>query len=527
MNCKTQYPSISNLAKPPPQVDQPSEITPQDVLEKKCDMQGINWYHFQATRADARKMRRQTTENFTSVVDRKPTSMFATADYESNFRSDWSPALSLGDSFFTFRETKTRPSSSYSHWQLRHNVSASSRNAIFYYTKPDPVYDTESNQVYTRTDVKCLNPSGNSIRKVMNLRHLSTSDFPRMNAIACLCATNGFLILGGLNEGLYAMKSLSLSAETESTMGMLSSSASYHDGVNHVHTFLDRRSGLPQAAFTTNDSLIQILDCKTNTIVSQHRFCSPVNASATSPDGRLRIHVSDNTIPLVTDAENGRILARLPDHRDHGFACAWSPDGLNMATGHQDGIVQIWDARKMSQSVHALPAEMGGVRALEYSPLGSGPPVLAMAEPVDFVSVVDARTYNSKQNIEFLGEISGISFPPDGDTLFVGNADPMYGGIMEFGRTGQSKKSYFEDTEIRSSVQDHEDELIYEDEVHALQARSRDGEHARQVGLQRLTQWQTKEYDWALQQELKLDGRVKRTKKQRWRRNIGLEKMVF
>ena len=48
-----------------------------------------------------------------------------------------------------------------------------------------------------------------------------------------------------------------------------------------------------------------------------------------------------------------------------------------------------------------IAAEMAGVRKLKFSPLGSGKRVLVAAEPADFVSIIDAATFSSKQTLSF------------------------------------------------------------------------------------------------------------------------------
>ncbi len=74
---------------------------------------------------------------------------------------------------------------------------------------------------------------------------------------------------------------------------------------------------------------------------------------------------------------------------------------------------------------------MAGCRALRFSPLGNGgPPVLAMAEPADFLHVVDATTWEDGQTVEFWGEIGGIEFSPSSEELWVANVDKAVGGLM-------------------------------------------------------------------------------------------------
>lgn len=58
---------------------------------------------------------------------------------------------------------------------------------------------------------------------------------------------------------------------------------------------------------------------------------------------------------------------------------------------------------------------------------------LAMAEPADFVHVFDVRrNYERCQEIDLFGEISGVSFSPDTQSLFIGVADRTYGSLLEY-----------------------------------------------------------------------------------------------
>ena len=370
----------------------------------------------------------------------------------------------------------------------------------------------------------------------MDLCKHHDSEAPRLLKIACMTASDGVLIAGDLHEGNYAMKSLSRTCDDADIRGTVNESG-IAAGINHIHTFLHRRSSLPHAVFCVNDCYVRVMDCNTTQWVYDRKWESPVNCSATSPDGRLRIHVSDNPWPIVSNAETGEILARLPGHKDHGFACDWSPDGITMATGHQDGIVQVWDARKMKEAVHVLPAEMGGIRSLKFSPLGAGHPVLVMAEPIDFVSIVDARTFRSKQDIEFFGEISGISMPPDGGSLFIGNADQKRGGIYEFERTGYNGE--FKHRSLRcSNLQQRKDQkrqAIYKTSPEDSECEDSVGEASTEAKLKRRWKlddhnagiWHTREHDWALEADIDNDWRAILTKKQRWRRDLRLEELVL
>ena len=65
---------------------------------------------------------------------------------------------------------------------------------------------------------------------------------------------------------------------------------------------------------------------------------------------------------------------------------------------------------------------------------------MAMAEPQDFVHVFDTKEDFARcQEVDLFGEISGISFSPDGEALFVGIADRTYGSLLEFHRNRNNK----------------------------------------------------------------------------------------
>jgi len=61
---------------------------------------------------------------------------------------------------------------------------------------------------------------------------------------------------------------------------------------------------------------------------------------------------------------------------------------------------------------------------------------MAMAEPADFVHVFDVGSgYTKRQELDFFGEISGLSFSPDTEALFVGIWDRTYGSLLQYSRS--------------------------------------------------------------------------------------------
>lgn len=88
--------------------------------------------------------------------------------------------------------------------------------------------------------------------------------------------------------------------------------------------------------------------------------------------------------------------------------------------------------RNLTKSVSALKGNLGAIRSIRYSSDGR---FMAMAEPADFVHVFDVKSgYDKEQEIDFFGEISGMSYSPDTESLFIGVWDRTYGSLLEFGR---------------------------------------------------------------------------------------------
>lgn len=356
-------------------------------------------------------------------------------------------------------------------------MSATSKNAVYY---------------AARSKVICADPTLGTEQAVMDFTKPSRgSDNLTLQKISTMTASDGVLIAGGFG-GEYAMMSLSANYDSALTSGLITDN--YNGITNHIHTFKDRRSGSPLAVFSSNDDHIRVLDCNTNTFIKEHRYPFPINCAATSPDGRLRLVVGDHCNPWVVDAESGERIVRLHNHRDYGFACAWADDGIHIATGNQDGIVQVWDARNFKRPLQIIGTTMGGVRSMRFSPVGSGKRVLLMAEPADIIFVVDAVSFESTQRFDFFGEIGGISFVPDGESFFAANTDVNFGGLLEFERVGFGERYGVPGQGLAASDRDRPRET---------------------------------EYDWRPDAELDDDARAGRTEAHRRRRGLDLHDLVL
>ncbi|MCJ1380853.1 hypothetical protein MMC17_003962 [Xylographa soralifera] len=466
------------------------EILVEDLDYEQCDYQGLDWSKIGAKREDARAIRNMLYCNYRNYPDME--------DRLFEDHRDRVSTLPTSDNSFRFRRFMPRHKAKLAHFQLRHLLAAPTKNAVFF---------------PTAHGVSCADTTFNTQQCVMDFAKCRGDGPTVVTRVSTLAASDGVVVIGGY-EGEYAVKSLFSADDGCFAAGLLTR---WNNNItNHVHTFLGRRSGLPQVVFCSNDSKVRVLDCYTDTVIQTRDFGWIVNCSVTSPDGRLRLIVGDDTQPVVVDAESGRKIVGLERHHDYGFACDWSPNGVYMATGNQDGSVQIWDARNWNRPLLKEPigTEVGGARSLHFSPVGGGRPVLLMAEPADIVSVVDAVTFETSQRFDFFGEIGGTAFVPGGSSFFVANTDQALGGLFEFERV-QWDDFGKDDISTARRLQPLEDldMSLYRDEEYM----SDDDESLPEADRN----------DWIPDEELDTDPRVLHTRTRQRYRGMGLEQLVF
>ncbi|EWC45275.1 hypothetical protein DRE_06002 [Drechslerella stenobrocha 248] len=378
----------------------PNELNSCDVDDCCSDYQGIPWRELDIERHKFRLLRDEKYSNYANL---KP--------YPEPHRVPHT--LPVRDNFLHFRKTYNNVDARFSHFQLRHVVCAVSKNDVF--------YTGESTVIR-------LDPQTGAMNTVIDLRKPCSGEPIKITTLA---SELGVIIAGGF-YGEYAMKSLDSTMESKPVEGLVTTDL---NGItNHVHFFKSRTTGTPMAVFSSNDEKLRVLNCYRNQIVEEFKLPWAINCSATSPDGRLRVIVGDAKEVVIQGADDGETIHQLPGHLDYGFACAWSDDGHTIATGNQDMMVRIYDARNFKREVAVLDADIAGARSLRFTPVGSGPRVLAFAEPADIVSIVDAVSWESRQRIDFFGEIAGIDFSPSGQELYIANSDRMVGGLMQFDR---------------------------------------------------------------------------------------------
>ncbi|KAG5391345.1 hypothetical protein IGI04_021308 [Brassica rapa subsp. trilocularis] len=325
-----------------------------------------------------------------------------------------------GSLFYDFWRNSRSIKSSIIHFQLRNLVWATSKH---------DVYLMSNFLVNHYSTLKCRK------HEVLNLQgHVSPSEkhpgsllegFTKIQ-VSSLAVKDKFLVAGGF-QGEIICKHLDRPGVSFCWR------TTYDDNaITNAIEIYNKPSGALHFIASNNDCGVRDFDMERYQLVNHFHFPWPVNHTSLSPDGKLLTIVGDNPEGLLVDPNTGKTLGTVAGHLDFSFASAWHPDGLTFSTGNQDKTCRVWDVRNLSKSVAVLRGNLGAIRSIRYTSDGK---YMAMAEPADFVHVYDvSKGYETEQEIDFFGEISGISFSPDTEALFIGVWDRTYGSLLEYGR---------------------------------------------------------------------------------------------
>ena len=325
------------------------------------------------------------------------------------------------ETLYRFRSFMPRHRTDFNHYQLRNLVAATDRNSVFYASgnkimRASMACPAWSQTVWDPSKVyRC--PSG------FKITCLATPTSPDRSTPR----SDNVVMIGGFN-GEYGCLNIDEHQNVFYTEGFVTDA---FDGiVTHVHTYPNHRSGLLEAAFSSNDKQLRVLDIPTLEFTNTFPYDHAMNCTAVSTDGRLRVLVGDSKEVLITDVDKGNVITTLNEHTDHGFACAWARDGVRFATGAQDGKVVLWDARNWAQPLAVRHSIMKCARSLHFTDNGE----LVAAENEDVVGIYDRELSGVRQDIRFFGSIAGVALIDGGDEIVVSNSDRTVGGLLTFER---------------------------------------------------------------------------------------------
>ncbi|KAK1272970.1 hypothetical protein QJS04_geneDACA007886 [Acorus gramineus] len=388
-----------------------SKITDTSATQarKGEDIQGIPWDRLTISREKYRQTRLEQYKNYENV----PRS-------GEGSEKECKPTRK-GGMFYEFQRNSRSVKSTFVHFQLR--------NLVWATTKHD-VYMMSHYSVIHWSSLSCnkselLNFSGHVAPREKHPGSL-LEGFTQTQ-ISTLAVRDNLLVAGGF-QGELICKYLDRPGISFCTR------TTYDDNaITNAVEIYDSSSGTIHFMASNNDCGVRDFDMEKFQLAKHFRFPWPVNHTSLSPDRKLVVIVGDNADGLLVDSNTGKTIEDLRGHLDYSFASAWHPDGRTFATGNQDKTCRVWDVRNLSKSLAVLKGNLGAIRSIRYTSDGQ---FMAMVEPADFVHIFDVRGgYKKQQEIDFFGEISGVSFSPDTESLFIGVWDRTYGSLLQYGRS--------------------------------------------------------------------------------------------
>lgn len=307
---------------------------------------------------------------------------------------------------------------------------------------------------------------------------ISGEEVPRINfrlaagaytRITSMCATPDLILIGGFYGELLVTRTLddngghpSGATSLVRASSSVQSSQSHSEQANRSLLRLTREeNGITnhikvwpgetgRFTISSNDAHVRLFDAGDMRVTNLYEARTAVNATAIHPHGNLLSVASDQTAVDLIDVRTGKEVMQLIGHVGYTFSCDWSNDGRWLATGNEDHTTRIWDIRGTSvgdgssmttesSSLHILGSRMAAVRNVLFSP--DCPSTLTMMEESDYVTIYnvdEAGLFERCTTVDFFGEVSGISYSPDGEYLYLGCGEMERGGLMEFERSRSS-----------------------------------------------------------------------------------------
>ncbi|XP_025793615.1 uncharacterized WD repeat-containing protein C2A9.03-like isoform X3 [Panicum hallii] len=337
------------------------------------DIQGIPWEKMAITRETYRQARLEQYKNYENIPNSGEAAMKQACK-----------STEKGGTYYEFRRNTRSVKSTISHFQLRNLVWATSKHDVYLLLD----YSVLHWSALSGGDTEIMDVDGHVAPSEKHPGSLLEGFFHTQ--ISTMAVKDNLLVAGGF-QGELICKHLDREGISFCCRTTFDDNA-----ITNALEIFNTSSGALHFIASNNDCGVREYDMERYQQYKHFRFDWPVNHTSLSPDGKLVVIVGDDTDALLIDANSGKTIHSMKGHLDYSFASAWSPDGLTFATDGQ---------------------------------------FLSMAEAVDFVHIFDIKSdYNKRQELDFFGDVSGMSFSPDTDALYVGVSDRTYGSLLQFGR---------------------------------------------------------------------------------------------
>jgi len=144
-----------------------------------------------------------------------------------------------------------------------------------------------------------------------------------------------------------------------------------------------------------------------------------IHLIAISPDGKLLASGHQDGIIRLWDAHSGQLRASINGHPKLVRCMAFSPDGEVLATGsYDDGVVKLWRMPE-GKLARVIDGHVRGVSALAFDKIQG---LLATGDDNGDVRLWNPKSGGKKADLKHGKRVQSIAFSPDGKLIAI--SDP-------------------------------------------------------------------------------------------------------
>jgi WD40 repeat protein len=155
-------------------------------------------------------------------------------------------------------------------------------------------------------------------------------------------------------------------------------------------------------------------DQKSHLIAAMGYLSNPKYSIAFSPDGLIIAAGSENGMIVLWNAESGGLFRTIRGHSGYINSIAFSPIGRTLASASDDCTVKLWNATNGSL-IRTLEGHSGSVECVAFNPNGG---TIASASDDCTVKLWNATNGSLIRTLEgHSGYVKSVAFSPDGRTL--------------------------------------------------------------------------------------------------------------
>jgi WD40 repeat protein len=157
------------------------------------------------------------------------------------------------------------------------------------------------------------------------------------------------------------------------------------------------------------------------------------HALAMDKDGKWLASGGEDGVVQLWEVSTAKPGPKLMDHKDWVVCLAFSPDGKQLGSGSVDGTIKVWEVpagKKLADlpfkpppppDKKAPPPEQAPVHSLAFAPDGKSLLYGAADGPVHFINPSDGKTIRTLTG--HTGPVTGIAFHPSGNLLATSSKD--------------------------------------------------------------------------------------------------------